>query len=661
MSRLFFARLAANSMKKNRGLYFPYMLTCIATAAMYYIVRSLALNHGLFEMVGANAIIYTMELGSKVIALFSVIFLFYTNSFLMKRRKREFGLFRILGMEKRHLTFVMAWETLYTAILSLAGGIFFGIMLDKAMHLLILKVIGAGVTLGFYISGQGIWETVRLFAGIYVLIFLHSLVQLRTMSPIALLQSAHTGEREPKAKWLLAILGALCLGLGYYLALTTENPVAAVGNFFAAVVLVIAGTYLLFTAGSIAFLKLLRKNKNYYYTAAHFTSVSGMLYRMKQNAVGLANICILSTMTLFLVSTTTSMMVGMEEIITSRYPYDFMFYTDEGSEEENSRRVELARATIEESGYSVTQELFYHYLAVTMVREGERFEWVADSADVALDDICNLYVIPLSDYNAAVGEETVLQEGEILLYAHRTPYTASALWLDGREYTVARQLTQFPGNGQAGANIAESYFLVTPDEELPERLQERSVEQYGEKAPEIRQYYCADISGSEEEESAVFEKIRMAFSEIGYQGSMEQRAGARSSFASLYGGLFFLGIFLGFLFMIAMILIVYYKQISEGYDDRERFQILKKVGMSNEEVRRTIHSQILTVFFLPIVTAGVHMLFACPLTGEVLRLLNLLNASVFHWCLVICFGVFSLLYAVIYSLTARTYYRIVSR
>lgn len=661
MSRFFFARLAADTMKKNRGLYVPYILTCIATTAMYYIVRSLALSEDLFKMHGAAIIAYTMDTGSYVIALFALIFLFYTNSFLMKRRKKELGLFRILGMEKRHLSFVTAWETLYTAVISLAGGIPLGLMLYKAIYLIVLKVIGIGVTLGFYVSWQAILETACLFAGIFALIFLHSLRQLCTVSPMELLLGSHTGEREPKAKWLLALTGAVCLGSGYYLAVAVENPVAAITVFFIAVILVIIGTYLLFTAGSIVFLKLLRKNKRYYYQTAHFTSISGLLYRMKQNAVGLANICILSAMTLFLVSSTSSMMVGIEEAIAVRYPYDLMFYTDEDSEEKNSRCVELARDTVEESGCTVTQELFYHYLAIPMLREGARFEWKTGGSDVNLNHICNLYLIPLEDYNAAVGENNVLNDGEVLIYAHRTPYKEESLWLDGREYTVSGHLSCFPGNGQAGANIAESYFVVVPDREMLETLFERAREYYGERTSAIRQYYCLDIEGSDEEKIAVFEKIRTAFLEIGYQGSMEQRATARSGFLALYGGLFFLGIFLGLLFMMAMILIVYYKQISEGYDDRERFQILKKVGMSDEEVRRTIHSQILTVFFLPIVTAGIHMLFACPLIEKVLRMLNLLNDTVFRLCLVVSFGTFAFLYAVIYGMTARTYYRIVSR
>ncbi len=295
MNNRFFLKLAASNIKKNSKTYIPYILTCIMTVTMFYIVKSLSMNPGLERMIGGDTLTSMMFFGSIIVGMFALIFLFYTNSFLVKRRKKEFGVFNILGMEKSHLAKTLAWENLYVTLISLAGGIIFGIALDKVMYLLILQVIGTDVTLGFFISGKAVLTTVLLFIGIFLLIFLNSVRQIQTSDPIELLKAGNTGEKEPKTKLLTAISGAVCIGIGYYIALTTENPLASLIMFFAAVMLVILGTYMLFTAGSIALLKMLRKNKKYYYKTKHFISISGMLYRMKQNAVGLANICILST------------------------------------------------------------------------------------------------------------------------------------------------------------------------------------------------------------------------------------------------------------------------------------------------------------------------------------------------------------------------------
>lgn len=362
MNKLFYPKLAASGLKKNRRLYIPYLLTCIFTVAMFYIVKSLSLNPGLSDMVGDATMTFTMKFGCVVIGLFALIFLFYTNSFLMKQRKKEFGLFHILGMEKHHLYRLIAWENLYAAIFTLTAGLLFGIALDKAMFLLVSRMIGGEIPLGFFLSPRAVVETMVLFLGIYTLIFLNALRQIKTANPIELLHAGNMGEKEPKAKWFMAILGLLCTGAGYYLAITTENPVTSLSLAFVAVILVVIGTYLLFTAGSIALLKVLKSHKGYYYKTRHFISVSGMIYRMKQNAVGLANICILSTGVLLMVACTTSLMVGMEDIIRSRYPNQLALYADDENLETAGEAVEAVKQLQKESGIEATQEMEYRYL-----------------------------------------------------------------------------------------------------------------------------------------------------------------------------------------------------------------------------------------------------------------------------------------------------------
>lgn len=661
MSKGFFPRLAAGNIRKNSKTYIPYILTCVITIAVFYIVKSLSLNPGLEKMVGAQTLMYTMSLGSWVTALFALLFLFYTNSFLIKRRKKEFGVFNILGMEKRHLAKTMAWESIYVALAGLTGGLILGIALDKVMFLVITKVIGGEISLGFFISGQAVKSTIILFIVVFFLIFLNAVRQIHLSNPIELLRDGQAGEKEPKTKWLMTGIGAICLGIGYYLALTVENPLTSLLVFFVAVVLVIIGTYLLFTAGSIALLKLLRKNKKYYYKTRHFISVSGMIYRMKQNAVGLANICILSTMVLVMISSTSSMMLGMEDIIHTRYPNDFVIYSDEGSQERSQETFEKIRSLQSHKNLKVTNEIQYTYLAFSSIQDKDTFQVTRSGSLMVMDSITNLIFVPLSDYNTVMGTQEILEEGEILLYSNRQDFEYPVLKVFDKEYRVKKKLDEFLGNGILAANAASSQFLVVRDMEEIQDLYVKQKEALTDIASEYRYFYGFDTDASKEEQSEFYAAMKQLLADVGFQGSAESRFDARTSFIGLYGGLFFIGIFLGVLFIMAAVLIIYYKQISEGYDDKERFEIMQTVGMSHQEVKASIHSQVLTVFFLPLIVAGIHVAAAFPMISRILVLLNLMNTRLYITCTCVCFLVFAVMYILIYFLTARVYYRIVKR
>lgn len=661
MNKLFYPRLAASGLKKNRRLYIPYLLTCIFTVAMFYIVKSLSLNPGLSDMVGDTTMTFTMKFGCVVIGLFALIFLFYTNSFLMKQRKKEFGLFHILGMEKHHLYRLIAWENLYAAIFTLTAGLLFGIALDKAMFLLVSRMVGGEIPLGFFLSPRAVVETMVLFLGIYTLIFLNALRQIKTANPIELLHAGNMGEKEPKAKWLMAILGLLCTGTGYYLAITTENPVTSLSLAFVAVILVVIGTYLLFTAGSIALLKILKSHKGYYYKTRHFISVSGMIYRMKQNAVGLANICILSTGVLLMVACTTSLMAGMEDIIRSRYPNQLALYAEDENLDTAGEAVEAVKQLQKESGIEVTQEMEYRYLAFSSVLQGDTFVVTRDGKLTEMDAITNLMFVPLEDYNKTTGESKELKPGEVLLYSNRTEYKHPSMKLFDRNYVIKERLKSFPGNGIIAANIANTQFIVMPNMEDIQELYEKQKEILTDIAGNIRIYYGFDTNAKEEEQEEFQKVVYNLMAKNGYHGTMESSVNARQSFMGIYGGLFFIGIFLGLLFVMATVLIIYYKQISEGYDDKERFAIMQKVGMSREEVKASIRSQVVTVFFLPLITAGIHVAAAFPMFNKILILMNMENTEMYAVCTGICFLVFAVMYVVIYSVTARTYYRIVSQ
>ncbi len=661
MKMSFYPKLAAGNMKKNARTYVPYMLTCIITVAMYYIVKSLSQNPGVKEMIGGGYLSELMFIGSHVVALFAVIFLFYTNSFLVKRRKKEFGVFNILGMEKRHLAWVLGWETAYLALGSLVLGLLLGIIMDKAMYLLVGKIIGGGVPLGFFVSARVIGQTVQIFAVIFLLICINAIRQVHVADPIALLQAGNAGEKEPSTRWLLALAGLVSVGGGYYIAVTVSDPVASLLLFFVAVVLVIIGTYLLFTAGSIALLKILRKNRKYYYRTRHFVSVSGMIYRMKQNAVGLANICVLSTMVLVMVSTTTSLMIGMEDVVRERYPADIMVYFKEDAPQGNQAYIEAIRALQRERGLAVKNEMAYLYLGLSASHEYKYEESHEIGVTSALDYMDELFLITLDDYNAVMKERKTLEEGEVMVYSNRTSYDLPVFKLLGREYRVAEKLDSFVGNGQYSANMCNTIYIVVPDREALLEIYDAQRELLGENARSIRQVYGFDMDADEEEQNAFYNDLLDCMAQNGISAVTEARAEAKSSFISLYGGLFFIGVFLGVLFVMATVLIIYYKQISEGYDDRERFSIMQKVGMSRDEVKSAIHSQVVTVFFLPLIVAGIHVTAAFPLISKLLVLMQLTNTKLFIACTGACFLVFAVMYVFVYNLTARTYYRIVSR
>ena len=644
-----YARLAADNIKRNAQTYTPYILTCVITAAMLYIIRSLSLNDGLNSMSGGAALQSILMFGSHVTRIFAFIFLFYTNSFLMKRRKKEFGLFNILGMEKRHIAGVLLLESVYTAVISLAAGFGTGILLDKLLFLVLTKMLGGSVQLGFYISTDSIIVTSVFMLITFLMIFLNALRQIHLAKPVELLHGSNVGEKEPKAKWLMAVLGIALVGAGYYISIVTKQPLQALTWFFIAVVCVILGTYLLFTAGSIAFLKILKQNKGYYYQISHFTTVSGMMYRMKQNAVGLANICILSTMVLVMISTTSCFLAGMEDIINTRYPFDFGLYSVDDTMPDAVERY------LTEHHVDVKRSKQYTSLAFTVRREGDQF-YIPENYSMEMQGICEFGIITLDDYNRLTGETAELESDSILLWSGDKKVDFEEAVILGKHYAVKQRLADFP---IPTMDVVQTVSVVVKDTAVMQELYEKQKAVYEKMSSSVKHYYHFDIGEGDAE--TLFRAMYNYFQESGLSIGIDAKDDAHESFMSLYGGLFFLGVFLGTLFMMQTILIIYYKQISEGFDDKKRFAIMQNVGMSREEVKKSIHSQIVTVFFLPLVTAGIHTGFSFPLISRMLVMFHMTNIRLFVICLLVCFAAFALIYALIYGITAKTYYHIVSK
>ncbi len=662
MRKFFYAKLALINLKKNKRAYVPYLLTCIGTTMMYYIMLALSKNSGLSQMAGGTALMSIMNLGTTVIGIFSFIFLFYTNSFLIKQRKKEFGLYNILGLEKKHISKVLGYETLFlflaTMVLGLAGGILF----SKLVFLLVLKLLHFEVVFGFEISLSALASTAILFAAIFLVLYLNNLRQIHLAKPVELLR-ANAGEKEPKTKWLLAIFGLLCLGGGYGISVGVKDPLSALSLFFLAVILVIIGTYSLFTAGSIALLKMLRRRRSYYYKTNHFISVSGMIYRMKQNAAGLASICILSTAVLVMLSSTGSLYAGMQDVLTTRYPRNILITNhDSTSSLQSGEMRHLADETAARLGIAIENKAGYTYLSFAAAQFDDTFSTDSSLGISAYDKLRELYFLTEDEYTALTGRQTSLQEGEILIYPNRMDYPYDTVNLFDFSFRVKEVLKEFDECSLSAMNIASSYYIIVPDEAALSRIDAAQREAYGDDASNIESFYGFDLANhGPQAEISLYEALNAAFSQTGWDGFIESREANRNDFYGTYGGLFFLGIFLGLLFLMATVLIIYYKQISEGYDDQARFEIMQKVGLSRAQIKRAIHSQVLTVFFLPLITAGVHICFAFPVIARLLPLLNLHNTPLFALSTLICFLIFAVFYAIVYVLTARSYYKIVNQ
>jgi putative ABC transport system permease protein len=661
MHKFFYARLAASNLRKNAKVYVPYLLTCICTVAGFYIMYSLSRNTG----AGNGALAFSLELGNYVIGIFAVIFLFYTNSFLIKRRKKEFGLYNVLGMEKKHLTRIIFYETLYTAVISLLLGLALGLLLSKLMILILMKMLNFDIRFGFEVCLPAIGACLVLFGVIHIINFLNSMRQVHFVKPIELLRGGNVGEREPRTKWLLALIGAVCLGFAYYIAITTKNPVEALVYFFGAVILVIIGTYCLFIAGSIVFLKLLRRNKNYYYKTSHFISISGMMYRMKQNAAGLASVCILATMVLVMVSSTVSLYAGMEDVMDTRYARELNLRLYDISDELPAKAREIAEESMTEQGYTVENWLEYRYLAFSALNEGDRFS-LEYRTDYSYNDLYLLCVLPLADLNRMAGTDETLEPGEALVFSNRSSYDRDSIDISGVTYTVKQTDEKFVDfaklNGYLNSNINDTFYIIVPGIDDISRLDALQKSIYGANGSDPYTFIGFDLPDGVRREARfqAYQTLAQDMLDLNADWMLESRAENEGGFYALYGGLFFLGLFLSVLFLMATALIIYYKQISEGYDDAERYAIMQKVGLSHREVKRSIRSQILTMFFLPLVTAGIHIAFAFPIITRLLAALSLTNIQLFGICTLCCFVVFAAFYALIYILTAKVYYRIVS-
>ena len=672
MHKRIFSRLAKQNIRNNKSTYIPYMITCIFCIAMIYMMEFLrdcpTLDQAVRQADEVRMIVFTGEI---VVEIFCIIFLIYSNSFLMKRRQKEIGLYNILGLERNHIGIVMFLETIITSIGSLAGGIATGIIGSKLALLLLLKLLHIPSVLGFYISVKGIFTCLFMFGIIFLMILFLNLAKIHLSRPVELLRGNNTGEKEPAAKWLMALIGFICLGAGYYLAVTTESPIKAITIFLLAVILVMAGTYLLFTAGSIVILKFLRRRKSFYYRTGNFISISGMLYRMKQNAIGLASICILSTGVLLMISMTVSIYFGMNDIMLNRYPYDVDMSVTSISEEECQTAIEAFEKTIADNKVPVEKSVEEIYLDIVCSKNGDQILIKPTNTIRNSDSVLVLSLLNQAEYERLTGISANLNDGEIFAW-YPSAVQKDSVTVDEKEFTVKKWMDKNPLTCGEDA-VSDNAVLVVTDEDF-KKFDEMRTEMYKgvSSAPageDLTLHLGLDITGSETDKIDFGTPVMETVKDLKKSGGLSENAwiisGIRQQeYESYYadnGSLLFIGIFLGSLFLMGTAMIIYYKQISEGYEDQKRFEIMQKVGLSRREVRSSVRRQILMVFFLPLLMAMLHITMAFPMIRRLLLLFGMTNTKLFIGCTAGTVLIFAVVYGLIYLMTARSYYHIVER
>lgn len=688
MKKLFYLKLAWQGMRKNGKLYKPFIFTCIGMIAMFYILIALSYSPAVASMPsGSNTTAVTLRLGAIVLGIFSVIFLFYTNSFLIRRRDREFGLYNVLGMGKRNLAKILLWETLIEAVISLCGGLFGGILLSKLFEAALLKLSGMTVGFDFYISSESLIITLLMFAAIFVLQFLSSVLKIGVSKPVELLKSESHGEKPPKANYLLGILGILLLAAAYWLAVKIENPITALTVFFFAVIMVIVATYLILISGSVMLCRILQKRKGYYYKKRHFVSVSSMAYRMKRNGAGLASICILATMVLVMISSTSCLYIGAEDSIDSLCPRDMnlSFGFDNGTAYISSESVGGVRTYISEHFDEYTDGKYGDMQNVIDIRatgingvfsDGELITDSEKTGELSEQDaMANVFdtvaveIIPLSDYIACTNATLSLSENEVYVASNRLDCDFDTFSVNGgRSMSVKAVLPDVLNYGSAVSSyvIPTIYVIVSDYDAYVADVYEGMQKLDESNLPDFNWYFDFDVDCDpyvlENFEDFLINNMHEMFMQnrelVSFDSDLLDQN--RNDFLETFGGLFFLGIALSIIFIIAAVLIIYYKQVSEGYEDKRRYEIMQNVGMTKREIRQGINSQLLTVFFLPLLLSGLHLVFAFPFISKMLMLMNVFNTALLLATTAVSFLVFALLYALVYRITGNAYFKIVS-
>lgn len=661
LGKSFYRKLAVTNLKKNRNAYIPYILAGMGMVFTYVLFSLISESDGITNVIGASTLQVMFQMGAVVISIFSVIFIFYANGFLMKRRKKEIALYGILGLERKHVCLVMLYESLISGLISIIGGIVLGLIFGKMFFMFLMKMTRIAEGSKLIINSSVFIKTFLFFMAVYLVTLLWNQLQVRLSKPIELLKGEEIGQKEKRSTPILAIIGLGLLVAGYYLALKVVNPLAAINKFFIAVLLVIVGTYYTFRAGSIVILKLLKKNKRYYYKTNNFITVSGMIHRMKQNATGLANICILSTMVLVTLSTTIALFVGQEKIIAERNPTDYSLGMEDGT---------VDSIQLKDAIYEVAQKHNVTIKDYTDIRfkgavasyNDDTLKGV-DTAEILESDFkyYTAILIPLEEYNKKTGKSVILEDNEVLMsFAKNKSVSENIIVLD-ESFSVKGACNDIDINISYDVSAYDTIYMVLNDGQRIVDIVKQLSQGFNTSSNDEMEYNVFfNAEGEIDDRIACANEIKEVTYKIAAGRYFTNIDLDREDGYKVYGGLVFLGFFLGVIFLLAMVMIIYFKQISEGFEDRKRYEILNKVGLDKKDVKKTINKQIIQVFFLPLLGAIIHVAFAFKMISKLLLMFALTDTTLIFFCTLVTIVIFAIIYIFVFKITAKAYYRIVN-
>jgi putative ABC transport system permease protein len=650
-------RLAINGILKNGSTYLPYMGISIF-AIFTFFVFDLIINNDIMTKIPKAAYAYMlMSIGFVLLGIIIVPFLYYTNSFLIKRRKKELGLYSILGMEKKHIGIMMLIETLIIYIVVVFCAIVLGLLFSKVIFLLLLNLAKLPVDASFGISGKAICNTLIFYSVISGINLFANLVQVGKANPAELLGESRKGEKEPKHIRLWTLVGLLLLGYGYYLAITSQVDSGIFLNFFLAVFLVVAGTHFLFTSGSISFLRSLKKNRKFYYRSNNFVAVSGMIYRMKKNAASLVNICIFATMAIITLICTVSLYLGIPKVQKFMYPYDIQVDFMEQSLTDRENWEEKLKKLAQDENVMIKDYYAYDRIQLSVVKQGE-FILINDKT-ASYADQYKMCFLTLNTFNMLESASYELRDKEVMVYSTGADYGREEIVFLNGTYRVKEEITSSVLDPKADNNVFSAmYYVIVPEEDtLAQIAAAYGVELSGNLGYTVK----ANLQGEEGQREAFSKQLKQAAAQHPGFNAYRDYAEDKKDMESMYGGLLFIGIFFGIIFIMCLLIIMYYKQITEGFEDQKNFEIMQKVGMSDPEVKRTIKKQILQVFFIPLVGAIVHTTAGMFMVVKLMAVLNFFQGNLILTCAAVVCVSFALIYGICYNRTARTYYKIVKR
>lgn len=651
--RNFYIRLAVTNVRKNKPIYYPFFLTNILSVMIFYVMASIQNQTIITTLPGSYVFVQFLKVGVVMTGLFAGVFLLYTNGLLIRQRKKELGLYSIFGLEKKHIARILCYESLLLTVAGLVAGIALGVVLGKLFFLILLKLLHLDSGLTFQLLTEALMQTGICFIFIGVLILFYNLLSVIKAKPVELLYASHKGDVYHSFVGLKAFLGILCIGGAYVLILTVPSPIDIIGRVFPIALLILAGTLFFFSSCSVVLLEALKRNDNYYYKPQNFISVSGLIYRLKQNAKGLSNICILSTVVMVIATTTLALYVGQKEMISFRFPMETKISVSDIADGQPALP-QLVHQVSDQYHVTISREADYEVTYISGVYKDNTIS-VYQPELYPPNITCGVYLIAWEDYNRIEGGAEPLETGEIFVFSSSKDLGVSEIYFDSLEYRVKDELSQFAIQNKSVLSSETRYFFICPTQKDIDNI----LAELSPAENKCRRMYSMMFDATGEQEADFNAALQ---NQIGssYAGAKFENAEIeKQSDNYTYGGFLFIGLLLSLLFMIFLTLVIYYKQITEGYSDRYNFEVMQKVGLDRNEVSAIVHKEIQTMFFLPLLIAVIHLAVSLYAVAMLLSTLGLTNVLV----LLICAGTISLLfvfiYIVMYFSTARIYCKIV--